>query len=75
MGRAPHAAGWAPTGIRQSSSLLLWGFHGGNGARLRFSAPSQTQRTGLSALPGFSPNQVNLLLDTPHREIADHREP
>jgi universal stress protein E len=31
----------------------------------------QARRTGLSALPGFSPSQVSLVLGAPHREIVD----
>jgi len=32
---------------------------------------AQAGRTGLSALPGFSPDQVRLMLGSPHREIVD----
>ena len=32
---------------------------------------SQVQRTGLTALPGFSPAQARLVLGAPHREIVE----
>lgn len=38
---------------------------------LRELITEQARRTGLSALPGFSPDQVCLVIGAPHREIVD----
>ncbi|HSK76164.1 MAG TPA: universal stress protein [Thermoanaerobaculia bacterium] len=38
---------------------------------LREAITEQARRTGLSALPGFSPEQACLLIGAPHREIMD----
>lgn len=38
---------------------------------LRESLAEQARRTGLSELPGFTPDQIRLVVGSPHREILD----